>query len=227
MAIKNFTLQELTKRIMINLPSRFTREEETNVYKFFETIAESFSIDTDKIDELITQTNLNTASGEYLDRYISGLAGFGRLNLRYQDGLSTEDEFEIVAEDGDNLYLPTFSSGEIETDQEYRDRYTDIIYTYNCSKDGIRQIVIDFTYMYPSSMYAGSRRGSFASSESSHAKNFFSDSSNSIYGNGSPTSFKGYIEFLQKPPSEIIETLCDHIEAAKGYGIKIYLKYPI
>lgn len=227
MAVKNFTLQELTKRIMINLPSRFTREEGSNVYKFFETIAEAFSIDTNKIDELITQTNLDTASGDYLDEYISGLAGFGRLNFRFQDGLSTEDEFEIISEDGDNLYLPTFSSGEIETDQEYKDRYTDVIYRYNCSKEGIRQIVIDFAYMYPSDMYVGSRRGAFASSELKHAKNFFSDSFNSIYGNGEPTSFRGYIEFLEKPPAEIIQVLCDHIEAAKAYGVKIYLKYPL
>ena len=212
---------------MISLPSRFTREEETNVYKFFETIAESFSIDTDKIDELITQTNLNTASGEYLDRYISGLAGFGRLNMRYQDGLSTEDEFEIIAEDGDNLYLPTLSSGEIETDQEYRDRYTDVLYTYNCSKSGIRQIIIDFAYMYPSDMYAGSRRGSYISTKDIHAKQFFSDPSKSIYGNGATTAFIGYIELLQRPQSEIIEILCSHIERAKGYGIKLYIKYPI
>lgn len=226
MGTKNFSLSELTERIILSLPSRFTKEESTNVYKFFQTLAHSFSINSDKIDELIIQTGVDTASGEYLDQYITGLAGFGRLNGRYQDGLSTEDEFEIVTEDSDNLYLPTFSSGEIETDQEYRDRYKDIAYTYNSSKDGIRQIVIDFAYMYPTDMYSGSRRGVYVSTTTQHTKKFFSDPGRSQYGNGGNTAFVGYIELIQRPQEEVIDVLCEHIERAKGYGIQLYVKYP-
>jgi hypothetical protein len=227
MPIKQFSLSDITSRIMLTLPSRFTKEEGTNIYKFFETIADSFSIDTAKLDELILQTNIDSASGDYLDQYINGLAGFGRLRGRYQDSLSTEDEFEIIAEDGDLVYLPTFSSGEVETDQEYRDRYNDVLYTYNCSKDGIRQIIIDFTYMYPTDMYSGSKRGAHYSGTQSHAKRFFSDPTLSKYGAGGSVAYVGYIELAQRPDERIINILCDHVEQAKGYGIKLYIKYPL
>lgn len=226
MGVKNYSLADITQRIMISLPSRFSREEQTNVYKFFESIADAFKINADKIDEVITQTNLQSASGDYLDQYIGGLAGFGRLNLRYQGSLGTQDEFEIVTESGDNLYLPEVYTNEEETDQEYRDRYTDVIYTYDSTKAGILQIIIDFAYTEPERMYSGSIRGAYTSGTSAHAKHFFSDQANSLYGNGASAAYVGYIELTQKPPVEVLDLLCDHIERAKGYGIKIFIKYP-
>jgi len=163
MPIKNFTLQDITKRIMLSLPSRFTRDEQSNVYKLFESIADVFKIDTDKIDELILQTNLETASGAYLDQYISGLAGFGRLNSSFQAMLETEDDFDIIAEDGSRLYLPDYQEGVPEDDDQYRDRFQSVIYEYNSTKSGLQQIVIDFAFEDPLDMYAGVQRGSYYS----------------------------------------------------------------
>jgi hypothetical protein len=167
MPIKNFTLQDITKRIMLSLPSRFTREEQSNVYKFFESIADVFKIDADKIDELILQTNLETASGTYLDQYISGLAGFGRLNASYQSMLETEDDFNIIAEDGSRLYLPDYQEGVQEDDDQYRDRFQSVIYEYNSTKRALEQIVVDFAYEYPIDMYAGVQRGAYYSTSAS------------------------------------------------------------
>lgn len=227
MGVKNFNLQDITSRIILSLPSRFSREEETNVYKFFETLADTFKINTDKIDELITQTNLDTASGSYLDQYISGLAGFGRLNSTFQSILQTEDEFDIVLEQEEGyLYLPDFSSGAVETDGEYRDRYKSVLYTYNSTRTGLRQIIIDFFYEDPTDMYAGSKRGAYSSNITQHARYYHNDSIYSKYGAGGNTAFIGYIELTRKPDEGIIDILCNHLAAAKACGIKLYLKYP-
>jgi len=226
MTVKNFTLQDITKRIMLSLPSRFTRDEQSNVYKFFESIADVFKIDTDKIDELITQTNLETASGAYLDQYISGLAGFGRLNSNYQAMLETEDDFDIIAEDGTRLYLPDYQEGVPEDDIQYRERFNSVIYDYNSTRVGLRQIVVDFTYEYPVDMYAGSKRGAYYSIETIHAKNYFNDPSTGRYGAGGDVAFIGYIELTRRPNQELIDVLCSHLTAAKALGIKLYLKYP-
>lgn len=226
MGVKNFSLSDITKRIMLTLPSRFSREDSSNVYKFFETISDTFKLNLDKIDEVITQSNLDTASGEYLDQYISGLAGFGRLKSNYQGNLGTEDSFEIITEDGDSLYLPEIYLNETESDQEYRERYLDILYTYNPTKSGLTQIVIDFAYVNPSDMYASARRGSYTSGQTQHSKYFFTDSKFSYYGSGSASPYVGFIELSQRPNDYVIDLLCDHISKAKGFGIKIFLKYP-
>jgi len=226
MTVKNFTLQDITKRIMLSLPSRFIRDEQSNVYKFFESIADVFKIDTDKIDELILQTNLETASGAYLDQYISGLAGFGRLNSNYQAMLETEDDFDIIAEDGSRLYLPDYQTGIQEDDIQYRERFQSVIYDYNSTRVGLRQIVVDFAYEYPTDMYAGSKRGAYYSIETIHAKNFFNDPSTGRYGAGGDVAFIGYIELTRKPSDDVLEILCNHLTAVKAWGIKLYLKYP-
>lgn len=226
MGVKNYTLSDITKRIMLSLPSRFSREEHLNVYKLFESIGDVFKINADKIDEVITQTNLDSASGDYLDSYINGLAGFGRLNMRYQGALGTEDEFELITESGDNLYVPDISMTEEETDQEYRDRYSKSIYVYNSTKSGLNQLIIDFAYIYPKRLYSGALRGAYASDPSSHAKYFFADETRSTFGDGGNTAFVGYIELTERPPADLVELLCDQIEKAKGYGIQVYVKYP-
>jgi hypothetical protein len=227
MAVKNFTLQDITKRIMLSLPSRFTREEQSNVYKFFESIADVFQINTNKIDELITQTNLETASGAYLDQYISGLAGFGRLNSTYQAMLETEDNFDVIAEDTSLIYLPDYQEGVIEDDGQYRDRYQSTLYRYNSTRSGLTQIIVDFAFEYPIEMYAGTKRGAYYSNQELHAKSFFNDSITGKYGAGSDTAFIGYIELSRKPNQELIEILCGQLAAAKAWGIKLYLKYPL
>ena len=212
---------------MLTLPVRFTQEESSNVYKFFETLSHSFQIDTDKIDELIAQTNLTTATGAYLDEYIQGLVGFGRLKNSIQDTLETESDIEIISEDDVEILTPGYQSGVIETDTAYRDRYLNVLYTYNSTKSGISSVIVDFAFQTPKEMYSGSRRGAFYSSPSSHSKYFFNDPSYSHYGSGDPGYFTGYIELTQRPDEELIEQLCTHVQNAKAYGIQLYIKYPL
>lgn len=224
---KDFTLADITKRIMLVLPVRFTQEESSNVYKFFETLSHSFQIDADKIDELIAQTNLTTATGSYLDQYIQGLAGFGRLKNSIQDTLETESDIEILSEDDVEILTPGYQSGVPETDTAYRDRYLNVLYTYDSTKTGLRSVIIDFAFQDPKEMYSGSRRGGFYSSTSSHSKYFFNDPVYSHYGSGDPGYFTGYIELAVRPDEELIDQLCLHVENAKAYGIQLYIKYPL
>lgn len=212
---------------MLTLPVRFTQEESSNVYKFFETLSHSFQIDADKIDELIAQTNLTTATGAYLDQYIQGLAGFGRLKNTIQDTLETETDIEIISEDDVEILTPGYQAGVVETDTAYRDRYLNVLYTYNSTKSGIASIIVDFAFQQPKEMYSGSRRGAFYSSTSSHSKYFFNDPAYSHYGSGDPGYFTGYIELTQKPDNELIDQLCLHVQNAKAYGIQLYIKYPL
>lgn len=224
---KFFTLEDITERIMLTLPVRFTREQSSNIYKFFESLADSFQIDADKIDELIAQTNLSSASGEYLDQYIQGLIGIGRLKNSVQDVLATEEDIEISNEDDDLFLMPWLGLNRKESDPAYKDRGDYILYKYNPTGTGLRQIVIDFSFQEPVNMYTGSRRGAFYSSETSHSKYFFNDPVQSYYGAYDIQAFTGFIELKKRPDDELIEQLCNHIQNAKAFGIQIYIKYPL
>lgn len=224
---KYFTLEDITERIMLTLPVRFTREQSSNVYKFFESLADSFQIDGDKIDELIAQTNLSSASGEYLDQYIQGLIGVGRLKNSVQDVLGTEEDIEISNEVDELFLMPGFGLNRKESDPAYKSRGQYILYDYNSTKQGLKQIVIDFAFKEPTNMYTGSRRGAFYSNEISHAKYFFNDPVQSYYGTYDLQAFTGFIELKERPDEELLEQLCNHIANAKAYGIQIYIKYPL
>lgn len=223
---KYFTLADITKRMLLALPVRFTKEESSNVYKFFESMADSFKIDADKIDELIAQTNLLSASGDYLDDYIQGLAGFGRLKSSVQDVLDTENFIDITTEDDILVLTPGHQENVRESDAAYRDRFLNIIYNYNSTKNGIKNIVIDFVFQEPISMQAGVKRGAFYSSPESHSKYFYNDPLYSFYGSFDAAAFTGYIELSERPDEELLEQLCIHVQNAKAYGIEIVIKYP-
>lgn len=224
---KFFTLEDITERIMLTLPVRFSREQSSNVYKFFESLADSFQIDADKIDELIAQTNLSSASGEYLDQYIQGLIGIGRLKNSVQDVLATEEDVEISTEEDEFFLMPWLGLNRKESDPAYKDRGDYILYKYNPTSAGLRQIVIDFSFQEPINMYTGSRRGAFYSNEISHSKYFFNDPAQSYYGAYDMQAFTGFIELKKRPDDELIEQLCNHIQNAKAFGIQIYIKYPL
>jgi hypothetical protein len=224
---KYFTLADITKRILLALPVRFTKEESSNVYKFFESMADSFYIDTEKIDELIAQTNISSASGDYLDEYIQGLAGFGRLKSSVQDVLDTEDYQDITDEENVVILTPEYQHGVKESDPAYKDRFINVLYNYNSTKDGIKNIVIDFAFQEPKEMNTGVKRGAFYSAPTSHSKNFYNDPGYSHYGSFDIAAFTGFIELSQKPDDDLLEQLCIHIQNAKAYGIQIYVKYPL
>jgi hypothetical protein len=224
---KYYTLADITERITLALPVRFTKEQSSNVYKFFESLSDSFKIDTDKIDELIAQTNLSSASGDYLDQYISGLIGVGRLKDSVQDVLATEEAIEISDEEDDLFLMPGYQAGAKESDPAYKDRYNSILYRYNSTMEGIKQIVVDFLFEEPEEIYAGSKRGVFYSSETAHSKFFFNDVGRSYYGSANTEAFVGFIQLKERPDEALIEQLCIHIENAKAYGIKVCIKYPL
>lgn len=78
MPINNYDISKIVDRIMLVMPSKFDRGTHTNLYAFWSGIAEALHINTKMVDELFRQTNLASASGEYVDVYISDLAGLGR-----------------------------------------------------------------------------------------------------------------------------------------------------
>lgn len=80
MLTNNFTAENIIDRVMLFLPSRFTRSEESTLYKFIYGIASALKLNSDAVDELFRQTNLTTSSGEYTDMYIEDLADLGRKN---------------------------------------------------------------------------------------------------------------------------------------------------
>lgn len=58
------------------------------------------------------------------------------------------------------------------------------------------------------------------------AKNYFNDPTSGRYGSGGQTSFVGFIELSRRPDDDVLNYLCQHLNAARAQGIKLYLKYP-
>lgn len=74
-------------RITLTLPAKFAKKESSNIWKLLRSMAEIFKINVDGIDELFLQTNLKTATGEFLDDYIYELT-----ELKRKTG-ETDDDF--------------------------------------------------------------------------------------------------------------------------------------
>lgn len=193
----NFSLSQITDRIMLTLPAKFSRETTSNVYKFFQALGDAFILNSLQVDELFKQTSLTAASGDYVDDYIGGLSGLGR----YPSG---------------TVYLDND-----ETDANYKLRYKRTIFRYNTTKNGLKQIVIDMVGNEPEDMYTGNKRGAYA-----NGRYYYNSGSMAVWGSGTNNPFVGYIEFSRKPNYWIINELRKTINLCRGYGIKIYLKYP-
>lgn len=197
MAINNFSLSDLTERIMLVLPARFSRETSAYTYKFFEALCDGFILNSSSADELFKQTSLAGASGEYVDAYISELSGLGR----YKEG---------------NVYLD-----DDENDEQLITRYKNTIYTYNSTKNGLRQVVIDFIGNPPMYMYTANKRGAYAG-----GRYYYNDGHGSTYGREGNIPFTGYIEFSREPNEWLKEELKTTLNKCRGYGITVYLKWP-
>jgi hypothetical protein len=190
MSFNNFTPEDIVERIQLVLPSRFTRSVSSELYKFLLGLAGVLKISSDEVDEVFRQTNLYSASGTYVDDYITGLSKLGR------------------------------KTG--ESDDNYKTRYYNRVYVYNCSKTGLEQIVIDITGQPPQGMYSSAKRGVFA-----NARYYYNDTDfRSTYGVNSTAAFTGYIQFKTKPPTAYLDELCKTINEAKAAGVTIYLFYP-
>lgn len=82
MAINSYALSDLVTRIQLTLPSKFdTTDTNTDIYAFWQGICSMLKLDTDLLDELFRQTNLTSASGLYVDQYITSLTKLSRLTL--------------------------------------------------------------------------------------------------------------------------------------------------
>lgn len=68
----------IASRINLTLPANVNKDETKNIFKMIRSLAEVFGINTDGIDELFLQTNLHTATGQFLDDYINDLSDIGR-----------------------------------------------------------------------------------------------------------------------------------------------------
>ena len=189
MPTNNFNTQDIIERLYLVMPSKFTREDTSNLYAFFSGVSEVLKINTDLHDDLVNQTNLYTASGSYVDTYIEDLSGLGR-------------------EEG-------------ESDEDYKQRYWNYTFKYNCSKAGIEQIVVDFMGKKPLSMYAVQKRGAYR-----NGRYYYNNGFASTYGSSTWDPYIAYIQFGRKPNKFILNDVCKAVEFAKASGVKIYLRYP-
>jgi hypothetical protein len=190
MGIKNFQISDIVDRIYMTLPTKFTRDASSNLYAFLSGLSSALQLNDSQIDELYRQTNLITASGEYLDDYVVGLSNIGR---KYG-----------------------------ESDDDYRNRYLSYTYKYGNSKQGIQNVVVDIVGNSPMAMYVGRKRGAYFNGR----KYLNSNNATCIAGASSSQAYTGYIQFSRKPNKYVLQELIETIEAAKAFGVQIYLVYP-
>jgi hypothetical protein len=74
----NWDGDTIADRISLTLPARVAKKQASKVWKLLRSMAEIFKVNVDGIDELFLQTNLVTASGDFLDDYIYDLTKIKR-----------------------------------------------------------------------------------------------------------------------------------------------------
>lgn len=184
----NLDKDAIANRMTLFLPANFAKDNSSNIWKLLRSMAEIFHIVTEGLDELYKQTNIETASGEYLDEYVRELTNIGR------DDSETDDDLLV--------------------------RYYRNVFTYNGTRDGMRQIVYDIMGSYPTAL-VDNQPGGF-----SDALFYFNDiAGGSSWGNDSGQPFVGYIFLKYAPSEEQLDKLCNLINIHKALGVKIYLKY--
>lgn len=197
MALLNLSLSDIISRIYVVLPTKFSRETTTELYAMIYGIGNVLKINSDQVDQLIAQTNLTTASGTYVDDYISDLSQIGRRR--------------------------SLIDGSSETDANYKQRFFKNVYEYNSTHDGLQSVVFDLMGTNPYNMYVSTRRGLYLNARGYCNDAPFT----SIYGDSNPSPYIAYIEFARKPNEYIVEDICKTVAACKASGIRIYLKYPV
>lgn len=196
MPANNYDISKIVERIMLVLPSKFNKESTTNLYAFWSGIAEALQLNTNLVDELFRQTNLVTASGEYVDEYISDLAAVGRKSgesdeaykTRYLNNTfvynCTKKGIERVVYDltGENPYLMYgVSKRGAFTDSKYY--YDDPTFRATYASDGVTTFTGYIRFL--------------------------------------EKPFKG-----DPQQSEKFDELCKTINAVRASGVKIYIVYP-
>lgn len=78
MSFNNFLPEDIVERIQLFLPSKFTRDSSSEIYKLLLGLSEILKISSDEVDELFRQTNLYSATGAYVDDFITGQSKIGR-----------------------------------------------------------------------------------------------------------------------------------------------------
>jgi hypothetical protein len=189
MPITNLTTSGIVQRVYLTLPTRFTRETSSQFYNVMYGIGEMFQFSIKYIDELWRQTNLGSASGDYVDLYIGGLINYGRKG---------------------------------KSDEEYKDRYSQILFEHNSTRDGMSAVVESVLGNPPLLMYESTRRGAYY-----NARYYWNDDVGlTVYGSESATAFIGIIELSRRPDEDLLDELIVLLQKAKASGILIYLKWP-
>ena len=190
MAVTNLSVSGIVERVYLTLPPRFTRDSSSAFYSVMTGIGEMFQLSVNYIDELWRQTNLTSASGEYVDKYIYDLIAWGRRSYY--------------------------------TDDEYKERYGQILYEHNSTEAGMSKVIENVLGHPPLLMYAARRKGAFY-----NAGYFWDDDVGlTVYGSQSGSAFIGIIELSRKPDDQLIDELCILLDKAKAAGVVVYLKWP-
>lgn len=77
MARLNLSLADIVDRIIVTLPGKFTRSEDSELYKFMQGIAKIFEVSSNQVDDLFDRTAI-ACTGQYLDTYVTDLINYGR-----------------------------------------------------------------------------------------------------------------------------------------------------
>ena len=157
---------------------------------------------------------------------ISGLAAALKINTDVIDELFRQTNFDSSS----GSYVDNYINGLIdlgrqdsESDDDYKFRYNQLMFTYNCTKPGMEQVVIDIMGKRPYKMYNGNVLGAYL-----NGRYYYTDSPGlSFYGDSTDAAFTGIIEFARKPNSLIFDQLCITLAKCKAEGINIFLKYPL
>jgi hypothetical protein len=154
-----------------------------------------------------------------------GIADALRFNSEYIDELYAQTN--LVSATG--AYVDDYIGGltkigrkEDEADEDYKARYWNQTFKYNCTKAGLSAISIDLMGKEPYQMYTDKVNGAFWDSEYYYDDEPFY----SIYGSEDDEPFTGYIEFGREPDAERLNDLCDVIEKCRASGVTIYIVYP-
>lgn len=122
-----------------------------------------------------------------------------------------------------------------ETDDDFRNRYYDILLNYNISPESVSGMIFDFTGQYPLTIIEFGKNNCFWVDVNNPPEDndacFYDDDNFDYQGywtdfDDPEDQFTTYIVLKEKPSEEILDCIIEILEIKKIYGTKIYLTYP-
>jgi hypothetical protein len=132
----NYDGDAVARRITLTLPSSLATSQGTSVWSLVRSMAEVFKMATDAIDELFINTNLRSATGEFLNDYVYDLtklkrkAGETDAQLRTRFGRSVFD-YNATENGMENIVFDIMAETPVLKTGMDRGAFYDSLYYYN------------------------------------------------------------------------------------------------